>query len=92
MKEETMKFSKLVRKALELNGYEYLDSKYCYAKRNKNIAIHQSCDKKFYINITSNPYKRGSEFVDSGIFIGYFDDLQELFDLLTILEKYEIKN
>jgi len=78
------------RSYLALNGYEYLDGKYCYAKVGGNIAIQQSQDSKFYMTITKGSYVRGLHYNIDGVFIGYFDDLQELLSVAILLSKYKI--
>lgn len=75
---------------LALNGYEYLDGRHCYAKVGDNVAIQQSQNNSFYIYITREKYRRGISYDPDGVFIGYFETLQELFKIVTVLSKYNI--
>lgn len=72
-------------------GYEYLDSKWCYAKVGKNISIMQSEKKDFYIHFTKEKYQRGKTFeANEGVCVRYFKTMEEVFKMLDILEKYQI--
>ena len=86
-----MQISEDDKNYLLLNGYEYLDGRFCYAKVGCNYSIKTSCDGNWYVNIHTSTYRRGFDFsTDKSIFIGYFNKPQELVSILTILEKYRI--
>lgn len=79
------------RSFLAINDYEWLDGRHVYAKVGGNIAIHQSESKDFYIKITRDKYIRGVNYdTSTGVFVGYFKELQELFAIVTVLSKYTI--
>lgn len=86
-----MNLSEKDNKLILLKGYEYLDSKYCYAKVGKNISIMQSQKKEFYLYLTKIAYKRGVNFdATNGTCIRYFKTIKEVFEIISILEKYQV--
>lgn len=85
-----MSLTEKQKQSLHKLGYEYLPSRYCWAKPGENIAIHQSSKKDFYIHVTKKPYNRGEEFTAEGVCFRYFKTIEVLAKFLDSIKNLQV--